>query len=199
MHITAVALCAVWVLTALVLRVLIQVRRTGDTGLRTGTGPPFSVAWWAAAGLLVAVVAVVTAPILLVAGTVEALADPGALGWAGLGLAVTGIAGTFAAQLGMGASWRIGVDGGERTALVTAGAFGWVRNPIFTAMIATAVGVTAMAPTALGAAGCVLIVAALEAQVRLVEEPHLRAAHGAAYRAYARSVGRFVPRVGRMG
>jgi protein-S-isoprenylcysteine O-methyltransferase Ste14 len=195
--ITAVVLSAMWIFTALVLRIVIQVRRTGDTGLRAA-GPRFSVAWWTAVTFLVAVATVVTAPVLLVAGTVDALTDSVGLRWAGVGLAVIGIAGTFAAQLRMGASWRIGVDRGERTALVTSGAFGWARNPIFTAMIATAVGVTATAPIALGVAGCVLLVAAIEAQVRLVEEPHLRAAHGAAYRAYTRSVGRFVPLVGRM-
>ena len=199
MYLSAVVLCAVWILTAVVLRVGIQVRRTGDTGLRAALGPPFSAAWWAAVALAVALVAVVAGPVLLIAGTVDALTDTMALRWAGVGLAVVGIAGTFAAQLGMGASWRIGVDRGEHTALVTTGAFGWVRNPIFTAMIATGVGVTAMAPTALGFAGCVLLVAAIEVQVRLVEEPHLRAAHGAAYRAYAGSVGRFVPLLGRLG
>jgi len=199
MPITAVVLSAMWIFTALVLRIVIQVRRTGDTGLRAATGPRFSIAWWTAVTFVVAVVSVVTAPVLLVAGTVDALTDSVGLRWAGVGLAVIGIAGTFAAQLGMGASWRIGVDRGERTALVTSRAFGWARNPIFTAMIATAVGVTATAPTALGVAGCVLLVAAIEAQVRLVEEPHLRAAHGAAYRAYTRSVGRFLPLVGRMG
>jgi protein-S-isoprenylcysteine O-methyltransferase Ste14 len=199
MPITAVVLSAMWIFTAVVLRIVIQVRRTGDTGLRAATGPRFSVAWWTAVTFVVAVMTVVTAPVLLVAGTVDALTDSVGLRWAGVGLAVIGIAGTFAAQLGMGASWRIGVDRGERTALVTSRAFGWARNPIFTAMIATAVGVTATAPTALGVAGCVLLVAAIEAQVRLVEEPHLRAAHGAAYRAYTRSVGRFLPLVGRMG
>jgi protein-S-isoprenylcysteine O-methyltransferase Ste14 len=199
MPITAVVLSAMWIFTALVLRIVIQVRRTGDTGLRAATGPRFSVAWWTSLTFVVAVVTVVTAPVLLAAGTADALTDSVELRWAGVGLAVIGIAGTFAAQLGMGASWRIGVDRGERTALVTSGAFGWARNPIFTAMIAVAVGVTATAPTALGAAGCGLLVAAIEAQVRLVEEPHLRAAHGATYRTYTRSVGRFVPLVGRMG
>ena len=42
-----------------------------------------------------------------------------------------------------------------------------------------------------------LVVGAVEVQVRRVEEPHLQALHGDAYRAYCRSVGRFVPRLGR--
>jgi protein-S-isoprenylcysteine O-methyltransferase Ste14 len=124
MPITAVVLSAMWIFTALVLRIVIQVRRTGDTGLRAATGPRLSVAWWTSLTFVVAVVTVVTAPVLLAAGTVDALTDSVELRWAGVGLAVIGIAGTFAAQLGMGASWRIGVDRGERTALVTSGAFG---------------------------------------------------------------------------
>jgi protein-S-isoprenylcysteine O-methyltransferase Ste14 len=38
---------------------------------------------------------------------------------------------TVRAQLDMGESWRIGVDAGEVTALVTTGVFRNVRNPIF--------------------------------------------------------------------
>jgi hypothetical protein len=34
----------------------------------------------------------------------------------------------------MGDSWRIGVDPSETTTLVRTGVFGWVRNPIFTAV-----------------------------------------------------------------
>jgi protein-S-isoprenylcysteine O-methyltransferase Ste14 len=143
-------------------------------------------------------VGVVAAPILLVTGAGDVLVDSAALQWAGGILAVTGIVGTVAAQRDMGASWRLGVDDGERTALVTTGAFRHVRNPIFTTMTATAVGVTVLAPTALGAAGCLLLMAAIEAQVRLIEEPHLRGSHGAGYRAYARAAGRFVPLVGRV-
>ena len=46
-------------------------------------------------------------------------------------------------------------------------------------------------------AALVVLVAALEAQVRLVEEPHLAAVHGEAYRRYGRRAGRFVPGLGR--
>jgi protein-S-isoprenylcysteine O-methyltransferase Ste14 len=45
-------------------------------------------------------------------------------------------------------------------------------------------------------AGLILAVAALELQVRRVEEPYLRDKHGAAYRGYTASVGRFIPGVG---
>jgi protein-S-isoprenylcysteine O-methyltransferase Ste14 len=56
-----------------------------------------------------------------------------------------------------------------------------------------------MVPTWLGFLGAVVVAAALELQVRYVEEPYLLRAHGDAYRAYASRVGRFVPGVGLLG
>jgi protein-S-isoprenylcysteine O-methyltransferase Ste14 len=120
---------------------------------------------------------------------------------AGLVLAGAGIGLTFWAQLAMGASWRIGVDPAERTALVTSGPFAVVRNPIFSTMALTAVGLTLMAPTAIGLIALAVLVGALEIQVRGVEEPYLRGVHGEAFAAYAARTGRFVPRItpGRAG
>ncbi len=198
MPIAAVALSATWLFTALVLRAALQVRRTGDTGLRVDTAPPRSPAWWATRAFTAGIVVVAAMPVLVAAGVVAAGEGPPPVRWIGLAVAVAGVVGTFAAQLGMGASWRIGVDQGERTALVTGGMFRWVRNPIFTAMIATAGGLTLMVPTLPGTAAWCLVVAAVEAQVRLVEEPYLQATHGHAYRSYCRSVGRFLPRLGRV-
>src|SRR3546814_15382651 len=57
-------------------------------------------------------------------------------------LAVAGIAATLYAQRDMGESWRIGVDPSETTTLVLRGVFGLVRNPIFTAMLIFAAGIT---------------------------------------------------------
>ena len=42
----------------------------------------------------------------------------------------------------------------------------------------------------------VALVAAVQLQVRVVEEPYLRAVHGAAYDAYAARAGRFLPGIG---
>lgn len=98
----------------------------------------------------------------------------------------------------MGESWRIGVDTNERTALVTTGAFAIVRNPIFTAMLVTAAGLTMTIPNAISIVGLVALIAALEVQVRLVEEPYLLTAQGDSYRTYAHHVGRFAPGIGRI-
>jgi hypothetical protein len=72
-------------------------------------------------------------------------ADPWvpALAAAGLVIAFAGVVLTLAAQRQTGASWRIGVDAGERTVLVIGGLFAHLRNPIFTGMLAVTAGLTA--------------------------------------------------------
>jgi len=55
-----------------------------------------------------------------------------------------------------------------------------------------------LVPNAVSLAGLAFTFVAIELFVRRVEEPHLVAVHGEAYRAYARAVGRFLPGVGRL-
>jgi protein-S-isoprenylcysteine O-methyltransferase Ste14 len=114
----------------------------------------------------------------------------------GVVIAVIGIVATPYAQVDMGDSWRIGVDPRETTTLVRTGVFGWVRNPIFTAMITFGFGIALVTPNLVALAGFLLLVAAIELQVRIVEEPYLLTMHGDAYRDYLANVGRFVPGVG---
>ena len=137
---------------------------------------------------------------LALADVVEPLdaLDTGAVHAAGVVLFLAGLALTLAAQLAMGTSWRIGVDHSERTELVTSGPFAYSRNPIFAAMIPASVGLALMVPSVVAIGGVLALLLALELQVRIVEEPYLTDAHGAAYTAYAARVGRFVPGLGRM-
>jgi protein-S-isoprenylcysteine O-methyltransferase Ste14 len=199
MSVAAAVLAGIWFLVAFALRIAVQVRRHHDTGVRLDAGPPLSVAWWARWLFTASVVAVAVAPVLVAAGAVDPLGplDHDTVAWAGLIVAVLGIGLTFWAQLAMGASWRIGVDPAEQTALVTAGPFAVVRNPIFSTMALTALGLTLMAPTIGGLIALATLVAALELQVRRVEEPHLVVLHGPAFAAYAARTGRFVPRLSR--
>jgi protein-S-isoprenylcysteine O-methyltransferase Ste14 len=192
---------AVYGALALGLRSIIQVRRTGSTGLRGVSGSPGSLEWFAGVLFVVAVVIGVLGPVLEVTDVLEpirAIDGPGAHA-VGLVLFGLGLAAMLYAQLAMGESWRVGVDQNERTELVTGGPFAVVRNPIFAAMIPTFLGLTLMVPNVVAFAGLAALVVALEIQVRLVEEPYLRAAHGQAYTSYAARTGRFAPRVGRMG
>jgi protein-S-isoprenylcysteine O-methyltransferase Ste14 len=196
----ALALFALDGLLAVGLRMAVQLRRTGATGFKgmsRSAGPAERIG-----GLLfVGAVALCAAgPALQLAGALkplQALSGDGADA-IGIALACAGIAITLFAQLAMGDGWRIGVDPGERTELVTHGPFALVRNPIYAAMIPSFWGVALLAANVVTLAGALLLVAALELQTRLVEEPYLAAVHGEVYAAYAARVGRVAPSVGRL-
>lgn len=175
-----------------------QRRRTGSTGFRGISGRPGSMEWCAGVSFIVSMAAAAFAPILQLVGVVAPLA-PLDYAWihiTGAMIAVVGIAATIYAQLDMGDSWRIGVDPNETTTLVRRGVFGWVRNPIFTAMVVFGLGIALVTPNVVALVGFALLVVTIELQVRVVEEPHLLTVHGDAYRDYLANVGRFVPGVG---
>lgn len=194
----ALAVYALFAAVAFGLRVLLQRRATGATGVHGLGGRPGSAEWLAGILFLAAIVLAVAAPVLALADVVGPIAalDREAVNVAGLAIALAGIAATLGAQLAMGASWRIGVDPGERTELVTTGPFAVVRNPIYAAIIPTGLGLALMVPSAVALAALAALVSAFELQVRVVEEPHLLRVHGRAYGDYAARVGRFVPGVG---
>lgn len=194
----ALALYAILAAITFGVRVAVQLRRTGSTGLH-GLPPGAGALEWIAGGLFVAGLAMVALALsLAAAGVLDPVrALDGPVGHtAGIVLGVAGICLTFGAQLAMGDSWRVGVDPEERTALVTDGPFRLVRNPIYSAMLPTVLGLVLMVPSALAIAGLVVLFAGLELQVRLVEEPYLLRTHGTEYATYAARVGRFVPGVG---
>nr|WP_221383108.1 isoprenylcysteine carboxylmethyltransferase family protein [Actinoplanes polyasparticus] len=196
----AFGLYLIGVLTAFGLRTWLHKRRTGDTGHRHSHPAAGSAAWWAQILLAVGLLGGLAAPLLDAVGALDpvpALVHPVIQG-AGLVVGVLGFASIIAAQQAMGSSWRIGVDAGERTRLVTGGVFGVVRNPIFTAMIVAVAGITAMTPTWAQIPVLLAVVAGIELQVRAVEEPYLRASHGNTYREYVEGTGRFVPMISQM-
>ena len=174
----------------------VQFRRTGSTGFRGISGSPAEAGWWGGVLFVAAIVLGLTGPLLAVTGTVPADPHP-LIAVVGLVLALVGFVATLAGQTGMGASWRIGVDPGERTDLVTTGVFAYVRNPIFTAMALAQFGMLLLVPTWVSAAALVALVTAVELQVRAVEEPYLLHQHGSDYADYAARTGRFVPGIGR--
>ncbi|HAP78039.1 MAG TPA: isoprenylcysteine carboxyl methyltransferase [Acidimicrobiaceae bacterium] len=177
---------------------MVHRRRTGDSGFRWQRHDRVARV---SGALFAAAIVAGTVGVTLAAFSVielwELLAATGAF-VTGLVLFAAGCALTLAAQSAMGASWRIGVDPTERTGLVTSGLFGWVRNPIFTGMVTAAARLGLLAPTVLTAVSVVMLVVAVCVQVRRVEEPYLRDAMPG-WSTYAQQVGRFVPRVGRIG
>ena len=193
-------LFVLWMLLVEAVRGLVQRRRTGDWGFRRDIGGPGSIRWWA--GVLPglgALAAGAAAPVASLAGLepFAGLALP-AVQAAGVAVAVAGILATFGAQLAMGDSWRIGLDETERTGLVTGGPFRFVRNPIYASMAVVALGLALMVPNLFSAVGVAALIAGIQLQVRLVEEPHMRRTHGAEYAHYEEAVGRFLPGVGRL-
>lgn len=174
-------------------------RRTGSTGfhgMAKDEGPVERVA-----GLLIIVgsIGALIAPILQLTGTIEPFGflDAIWIGWLGLALVLGGWTLCLLAQAGMGESWRIGVEPGERTDLVTGGLFAWSRNPFFGAVFIFSLGLFLMVPNPVAVAAGLCLFLGFEIQVRTVEEPNLREVFGEEYERYGQEVGRFFPGVGR--
>jgi protein-S-isoprenylcysteine O-methyltransferase Ste14 len=195
----AVGLLLVYLALAFGVRVAVALRTTGGTGIaRLRGAPPLELLGGALfAGAMAMGIA---APILVLTDVIEPIdgLDQSPLHAVGFVFAGVGIAGTFLAQMAMGASWRIGVDQSDRTELVTGGVFSLCRNPIYTFMLIAWAGLALLVPTWLSIASVPAGILAFEVQVRLVEEPYLLRTHGEAFRAYASRVGRFLPGVGRL-
>lgn len=173
-----------------------QRRATGDSGVRR---PATGEGW--AARLSFAVGLVVTgliAPAAALAGLPSlAVLDRPAVQVGGLMLAVVAVAVAGVAQHAMGSAWRTTVAPDERTELVTTGVFGYSRNPIYTAVLAMALGLALAVPNPLALAGLAATVLGTHWQVRRIEEPYLTRIHPRDYQRYTGHVGRFLPRFGR--
>jgi len=195
--VVALVVFAVYVAFASVRLLVASYRRTGDFGFRTTPGVGRVIgALFPLAYFFVALGAFND-----LAGRVDriaALVGPVAQ-TIGIVLAAAGLPLIVVAQNTMGLSWRIGVDFEERTDLITHGPFRWVRNPIYSAMVLMALGVTLLVPNVFTIAGLALFLVAVELQVRIVEEPYLLEVHGDSYRHWAAQTGRFAPGVGTLG
>ena len=198
MTVAALMLFLGYLFAAFIVRTGVHVRRTGDHGWRGISGRPGTPEWWAGVSFVAALIAGVLGPVTAMTGLepLQVFHTP-PLQWAAAVLTVAGVATTSITQAAMGDNWRIGVDKTEATALVTSGPFAVVRNPIFTAMAITGAGLAFMVPNVVALIGLALLLIALELQVRIVEEPHLRSIHGPAYQQYEAAVGRFLPGIGR--
>jgi protein-S-isoprenylcysteine O-methyltransferase Ste14 len=121
------------------------------------------------------------APALLLSGAaVAALAA--ALVWRG--------------QEDMAASWRISMDPGERTELVTRGLYRFCRNPIYLGLQLALAAFCLLLPGYFSLGLLVLGAMLLHVQARL-EESYLLERHGRSYAEYCTRVGRFLPFTGR--
>lgn len=114
------------------------------------------------------------------------------------GLALVTLAGLLVrrAQEDMASSWRIGIDTGERTDLITGGAFQLCRNPIYLGLMLALFGFCLMIPGLIMGLLTGSAILLFQLQARL-EEKYLLRIHGDVYSAYCSRVGRFLPWTGR--
>lgn len=195
----ALALCVLWFVSLFVFRTVSQLRTTGSTGFNGFSGRVGSLPW--IAGILVPL-GLVLAPLAPIAalegwsGGSLLIPDP-ALHALGANFALAGIVGALFAQHSMGSSWRIGVDESEKIELVTSGLFAWVRNPVFSFVWLSLLGLILLVSNAIALLGAAVTFIGIELQVRTVEEPYLEATHGDDYREYTANVGRFLPKLTR--
>lgn len=195
-----VVLWLFYVSISLGMRIWIQVRTTGRTGFVLLRNRSSALQLIASAMFVSALLAGLMSPILALSFSDHPLwrpwAAPPLVSIAGAVIYAGGVTMAVVAQLTMGRSWRIGVDAGEETELITRGPFRIVRNPIFCALQLTAVGLALLCSTRLAWLACAVQAIALELQVRGVEEPYLARVHGEVYLDYTARVGRFLPGLG---
>lgn len=113
---------------------------------------------------------------------------------AGAGLVVLGYLATLWCYASMGDTWRIGVDRGEKTALITRGPYRFVRHPIYAFQVVMLLGCALLLPTMVS-----LLILALHfacVQIKAAdEENYLRGVHGTAYADYMKRTGRLLPKL----
>ncbi len=127
-----------------------------------------------------------------------AVDHPGLWQVSGAALLLGGLVLLVTAQLHLAASWRVGIEEGARSGLITGGLYRFCRNPIYLAILVILTGYTLLLPTRLSLALLLGAYVGMRQQIS-AEEAYLLRAYGEAFRDYARRVGRFLPRIGRIG
>lgn len=110
----------------------------------------------------------------------------------GFAVGLLGLFLCFVAQRTLGSAWRVGIDELQRTPLVQAGIFAYVRNPTYLGLFLMNAGLWLIWPTASIGAFALVFFVVMEIQVRC-EEEHLEATHGDAFRAYRARTRRYLP------
>lgn len=118
------------------------------------------------------------------------------LEWIAVATAIGAFLATLVCWKRMGKSWRMGIDPGERTALVFTGPFAYVRHPIYALSTLLMLSSFAAYPSPLMLVVALIHISFLQWEARR-EERHLLEVHGEPYARYLNSVGRFVPRFGK--
>ena len=106
-------------------------------------------------------------------------------------VSLAGAAIVIVAQMQMGRAWRVGVREGDAPLFVSHGLFRYSRNPIFVGMMLVGLSAAMMSGTWWSWSALVLFALSCIVQVR-IEEAHLEASFGDAYRAFRVRVPRWI-------
>lgn len=106
-------------------------------------------------------------------------------------VSLIGTAIVIVAQVQMGRAWRVGVREGDAPLFVSHGLFRFSRNPIFVGMMLVGLSTAMVSGAWWSWAALALFVLSCIVQVR-IEEAHLEASFGDAYRAFRRRVPRWL-------
>lgn len=189
----AVILSVTFLLLAVVGRVALHVYQTGNHGIRLANPTAEPIAALAGTAFILSF----AFSLLIIAldftqfwpigrwetGYIPMITTP--IGLFGIGIVVV-------AQWQMRDAWRIGVDPNERTQLITEGLFSKSRNPIYFGIFLYWIGIAGTLPHPIVWSLAIICWVSIETIVRTVEEPFLKALHGADYECYAAQTNRYL-------
>lgn len=194
-HLALIMMIAFFVIVIAV-RVGVQIKSSGDTGIRSGTKLKSSKE---------RIISYVMFGTLLVQTTLTWLYSRNFIEqhivvnnislWAGSLLCILGILVASYSQFAMGQNWRIGVDPDEVTDLVTSGIYSKIRNPIYTGCIVHGLGILLLAPNLMVLLSGIIGYIAIRAYVTEIEEPYLIKLHGQDYLDYMERTNSFFPKL----
>jgi len=191
----ALILYILFLLVAVVGRVILQYRITGDHGLRPATTNASIQNKSSSILFVITFLSTFSLSILEALNIIEAQINFGLAGLiTGTLLCALGIITTIISQYQMGSEWRIGVDEREKTTLITHGLYSYVRNPIYSGVILFGLGLLFFIPHMYMLLGLCAGYLSIELHVRNTEEPYLRRLHGTIYETYAKKVNRYFPK-----
>ena len=133
----------------------------------------------------------ISVAVLLAAAALAALNEKADLSFGAAAVALIGAAIVIVAQVQMGRAWRVGVRAGDAPLFVSHGLFRFSRNPIFVGMMLVGLATALVSANWWSWAALALFIASYAVQVQ-IEEAHLDASFGDAYRTFRSRVPRWL-------
>lgn len=188
----AVAVALLFAVAAIALPYRLRAHHAGGTPSRRGEGVLFIPLRLAGLVMFGTVIAWIARPASV---AFAAVALPDGIRWTGAGMVTSSAALIVWVFHHLGLNLTDTVVVRERATLVTTGPYRFVRHPLYTAMIPAVLGLALLSANLLVLAAGAIAGTLIGRRTR-IEEAHLIARHGAAYRDYAAITPRYLPRTG---